>query len=86
MRRLLAIFDKQGEPGFMIGELRLDDVRLDDLKAFIDPYQGDDDLVMCYTLDEGQLDRLLALLPSLNRGLIQVNHEIYEYSLEATQS
>ena len=85
MHRIIAVFDKKGEPGFLIGELRLDAISVDDIKSIISPYPEDPDMIMCYTLTQDQLTSLLSLLPALYRKLFRIDHSIYEYSLEASR-
>lgn len=84
MYRSVAVFDKTSDPGFMIADLRLDGIDVDKLIAIVPSREDDPGLIMCYTLSPTQLDAILALLPVTHSSLITIDHDTYEYSLEAT--
>ncbi|MFT4666875.1 MAG: hypothetical protein ACI8YQ_001990 [Polaribacter sp.] len=83
INRTIAVFHKTGSE-FLLAELMLPDVAINDLVRIINPASDDPTLYRCYQLSFDQLAEIFNLIPDSYHLILNIDFTIYEYHLEVS--
>lgn len=82
IKRSITVYKKTGTE-FLLAELTLPEIGVDQLVEIINPTIEDPLLYSCYKLSSTQLDKIFNSIPDYYRSILNVNFNTYEYYLEA---